>query len=99
MKVWVTNFGAQIDLAALTPNKTGFYKIAPLSALNGADVKNMLPTITRLQIILRRLSSVVVREAGCYIKGPGFEPRVRHGCQSVRPWSHQWLSSSAFKNW
>ena len=35
----------------------------------------------------------VVREAGCYTKGPGFKSRVRHGCRAVRPWLHQWLSS------
>ena len=38
-------------------------------------------------------SGVVVRGAGCYTKGPGFESRVRHGCQTVRPRSHQWLRS------
>ena len=24
---------------------------------------------------------------------PGFESRVRHGCQTDRPWPHQWLNS------
>ena len=42
-----------------------------------------------------RPSDVVVRRAGCYTKGPGFESRVRHGCQTVRPRSYQWLSGSA----
>ena len=35
----------------------------------------------------------VVREAGCLIKGPGFESRVKHGCRAVRPWPHKWLRS------
>ena len=35
----------------------------------------------------------MVREAGCYNKGPGLESRVRHGCRAVRPWLNQWLRS------
>ena len=45
--------------------------------------------------LLGRPNRVVVRGAGCYIKGPGFESRVRHGYQTVRPRPHQWLSGSA----
>ena len=35
----------------------------------------------------------VVKEAGCWTKGPGFESRARHGCWTVHPWLHQWLHS------
>ena len=38
-------------------------------------------------------NGAVVREAGCYTRGSGFESRVRHGCRAVRPWPHQWLRS------
>ena len=38
-------------------------------------------------------NSVVTREAGCCTKGSGFKSQVRHGCQTVRPWLHQWLRS------
>ena len=44
-----------------------------------------------------RPTGVVVRDAGCCTKGPGFEFQVRHGCQTVRPRPHQWLSGSAQK--
>ena len=40
-----------------------------------------------------RPSGVVVRKAGCCTKGLWFESRVRHGCQTVRPWPHQYLHS------
>ena len=29
--------------------------------------------------------------------GPRFESRVKHECQTVRPWPHQWLSDFALK--
>ena len=40
-----------------------------------------------------RPNSEVVREADYYTQGPGFEYRVRHGCQSVRLRPYQWLRS------
>ena len=44
-----------------------------------------------------RSSGVVVREAGSNTKGLGFDSRVRHGCQTIRPRLHQWLSGSVLK--
>ena len=41
-----------------------------------------------------RPSGVVVRGDGCYTKGPGFESRVQHGCQTVHPRHDQWLNRS-----
>ena len=38
-------------------------------------------------------SNEVIKEAGCCTKGHRFESRVRHGCQAVRLWPHQWLRS------
>ena len=43
----------------------------------------------RLRTHLSRRSSVVAREAGYCTKGSGVESRVRHGYQTVRPWSQQ----------
>ena len=34
---------------------------------------------------INRPSSAVVKEAGCYAKGPGFKYQVRHEYQIVRP--------------
>ena len=34
---------------------------------------------------LGRPNDVVATEAGCCTKGPGFESRVGHECQTVRP--------------
>ena len=42
-------------------------------------------------------SGIVFRGAGCYTKGPEFESRVRHGCQTIRPRHPQKLSISALK--
>ena len=42
---------------------------------------------------MSRPSGAVVRGAGCYTKGLGFESQVKHGCQTVRPWPNQWLCS------
>ena len=39
---------------------------------------------------INRQIGVKVREAGCCTKCPGFESRVRHECQTVRPWPAQW---------
>ena len=44
---------------------------------------------------INRQSGAVVREAGGYTKGPGYESWVRHGYQIVRPWPRQWLHDSA----
>ena len=51
-----------------------------------------------LKVILtsnHRQSGAMIREAGCYTKGPGFESRIKHGCHIARPWPHQWLRGSA----
>ena len=42
-----------------------------------------------VQFLVGRPNGSVVREAGCYTRGFGFESRVRHGCRAVRPWLHQ----------
>ena len=47
--------------------------------------------------ILMPTGGEVIREAGCWTKGPGFESRVRHGCHTVRPWPHQWLCSKTVR--
>ena len=39
----------------------------------------------------------VNRGADCYDKGPEFEFRLRHGCQTVRSRPRQWLRGSALK--
>ena len=44
-----------------------------------------------------RPSVAMVKEVGCCTKGPGFESRVRHGYQTVRPWPHQWLRSKTVR--
>ena len=44
-------------------------------------------------------NGVVVREAGCCTKGPGF--KSRDGCQTIRPGpppKKKWLSGSALKD-
>ena len=48
---------------------------------------------SKLLLSRGRPCDVVAREAVCYAKNPGFESWVRHGYQTVRPWSHQWLRS------
>ena len=40
---------------------------------------------------IQRPSGAVVKGAGRYTKSPGFESRVRHRCQTVRPSPRQWL--------
>ena len=56
-------------------------------------------TVSFLQITNAsgRSSGIVARRVGCCIKGPGFESRIRHGCHTVRSWTHQWLRGSAPK--
>ena len=44
-----------------------------------------------------RPSGVVADGASCNTKGPGFESRVRHGCQTVCPWPLLRLCGSALK--
>ena len=34
-------------------------------------------------------SCIVVRGTNCYTKVPGYESRVRYGCQTDRFWPHQ----------
>ena len=46
-----------------------------------------------------RPSGAVARKPGCCTIGPGFESRVRHGCETVRPLVYECLNSSALKNW
>ena len=43
--------------------------------------------------LLKPTGGEVVREAGCWTNGPGFEYRIRHGCRADRPWLHQRLRS------
>ena len=57
-------------------------------------------SIENLMVVMISMSrpiGVVVRGAGWNTKGPGFESRVRHGCQTVRPRPHQWLRSKTGK--